>query len=127
MYIKKYLFGPLGSMELSPYKWWNSKRREYSTKLFYNLLAAQCVFLLWSLSSEGVKFFDILFSVPRILIVDVILISIINVVYYIWPTLEYLFFGKINILYRKYTFALLNLISVFIFIGALIVLYTGKA
>ncbi len=127
MYVRNYLFGPLGSMELSSFKWWNSKRREYSTKLLYSLLSAQAIFLLWSLSLEGVEPLGALLSIPRALIIDVLLISIVNLIYFIWPTLEFLFFEKINILYRKYTFALLNLISASIFIGALFLLYTGKA
>lgn len=127
MKIHNFIFGPMQSMEKTAYSWWNSKRKEYNIKFLLCLFSAQFLFALVVISSTSNTDVSILRKITAMLITDLLIIVIINMIYFLWPTLEIFFFKKINILYRKYCFALLNIINVLIFMSALIIVFLAKA
>lgn len=119
MRIGNFLFGPLIDMHLPPYQWWNSKRKEYTLKFFAFFLPAQVFLFMASFSLGRINAENFLEKVLGALVVDAVLICVLNLLYFLWPTLELLFFKNINLLYRRYCFALLNLFSVSLFVMAL--------
>ncbi len=129
MGMGRFLVGPLGNMDLPSYRWWNSKRKEYNLKFISCLLAAQILFFIAYLTLDISDSESILSRIYRALLVDILIIFIINLLYFLWPTLESLFFKKINKLYRRYCFAVLNLSNIFFVVCALVfVIYiTGLA
>lgn len=110
MIIHNFIFGPMLSMEKSAYSWWNSKRKEYNIKLLLCFVAAQFLFMLVAVSSTGFADVDIAQRFIRMLIADLFIFLLMNIVYFLWPTLEVIFFRKINVLYRKYCFAFLKVL-----------------
>lgn len=115
------------SMEKTAYSWWNSKRKEYNIKFLLCLFSAQVLFSLVAISSIGNADAGILRRITGMLVADLLIILLINLIYFLWPTLEVIFFKKINILYRKYCFALLNIINALILVSALIIVFINKA
>jgi hypothetical protein len=112
MSIRQFLMGPLENMDLPSYQWWSSKRKEYNLKFISCLLVAQVFFFIASLSLGISNSESILSRILSALFVDAIIILLINLLYFLWPTLEVLFFKKINKIYRRYCFAMLNLLNV---------------
>lgn len=126
MNIHNFIFGPMQSMEKPAYSWWNSKRKEYNIKFLLCLLASQLLFALSAISSISNSEVSILRRVAGMLTTDLLIVLLINIIYFLWPTLEIIFFTKINILFRKYHFALLNILNILIFISALIIVFISK-
>jgi hypothetical protein len=58
---------------------------------------------------------------------DLLAIILVNIIYFIFPTLEFILFRKFNILFRKYAFQFLNLINLIIPILALAIIFIAKA
>ena len=127
MRVNKFLFGPLIDMNLPPYQWWNSKRKEYTLKFVLCLLSAQMLLFLASFSLGVIKTEEFLGKVINALVLDAVLICVMNVLYFLWPTLEILFFKSINLIYRRYCFAFLNIFSASLFLMAVIFVYYIKA
>jgi len=126
MYISKFIFGPSGQMELSAIKWWNSKRWEYNLKFLSCLLAAQFLFALVALSLSAHSEVGMGRKILGALTADALILVAVNLIYFLFPLLELMLFKKIYILYRKYTFAFLNLINLGIILGAFIMVLLAK-
>lgn len=120
MSISQFLMGSIKDMDLPSYQWWNSKREEYNLKFISCLLIGQILFFIASLNFGISNPENALSRVFSALFVDLLIILLINVLYFLWPTLEVLFFKKINKLYRRYCFALLNLVNVLFVVCVLI-------
>jgi hypothetical protein len=126
MNIHDFIFGPMQAMEKTAYSWWSSKRKEYNIKFLLCLFSAQVLFALVAISSTSNTDVDFLRRITGMLMADLLIILLINLIYFLWPTLEIIFFKKINILYRKYCFAFLNIINVLILLSALIIVFISN-
>lgn len=126
MSFAKFFYGKLDNMELSALRWWNSKRLEYSVRFLICLIIAQLLFLLTAFSLGGIDTSNILQRLMSAFFWDLVLLLLINVVYFLWPCLEVVLFKKINIVYRKNCFAFLNVLNVLIVISAFVLVIASK-
>lgn len=125
--LKMFLYGPLTNHELPAFAWWNSKRQEYNIKLVSCLLSAQFIFFLMAISQNRVTLNNFIQKISTMLYAGALTVAFFNLVYFIFPTLEALFFKKINLLFRRYSFALLNIFNAGILIIALVTLVIVKS
>lgn len=126
MYINSFIFGPMISMGAPAFSWWESKRLEYNLKFISCLLIAQLLFFLVAISNVGLAEFDIVRRIMGAIVTDVIFLLALNIIYFAWPIVELVIFRKINIIFRKYMYALLNILNLIIVIGALLIVFLSK-
>lgn len=111
MALKKFLLGNMSSNEPNSFKWWNSKRIEYSLKLLLCLVIAQVIILATFLHLNEITANRIGYWVGQVFVKDIIVLITANIIYFLMPALETVFFKKSKEKYRKIGFGLLNLIS----------------
>ena len=126
MYFSRFLFGPIRNMEWPALKWWNSKRLEYNIKLLLCLIIAQFLLAMVAISTSTGGEFDFVRRLLGAIITDIVILALVNVFYFLMPVLELVFFRKINILYRKYSFALLNILNLVFILVATVMLFVIK-
>ena len=122
MNIKYFLTGPMIQMERPAFPWWCSKWLEYNIKFVSCVSIAQLLFLLVITSKVSHHHFFIA-KLVHMLRADLLLIVLINVIYFVFPALEFLVFRKVNILFRKYTFQFLNMVSLAFPVLALVIVF----
>lgn len=126
MNIKYFLTGPMNQMEKPAFPWWGSKWLEYNIKFICCLFIAQLLFILVAISKSNENF-NFIMKLAGMLQADFLAIILMNIIYFIFPTLEFLLFRRFNILFRKYTFQFLNIINLIIPIFALVIVFVAKA
>jgi hypothetical protein len=126
MNLKYFLTGPMLQMEKAAFPWWGSKWLEYNLKFIFCLFIAQLLFMLAAISMADENF-NFAVKLVGMLKADLLAIILVNIIYFIFPTLEFILFRKFNILFRKYAFQFLNLINLIIPILALAIIFIAKA
>jgi hypothetical protein len=124
--VKTFLFGPIKNYEMPAFAWWDSKRHEYNIKLVSCLLSAQFIFLLMAISQNKVTSENFVQKISSMLFAGAITVGFFNLIYFLFPALEALLFKKINLLYRRYSFAFLNVINAGFVLTALVALVIVK-
>ena len=119
--LEVFFFGSMAGMELSSFRWWNGKRLEYNARFVGCLIFAQILFLItgFGLAENGTQ--HVISSLPGMLVSDLFLFLLVNIIYFLWPSLEIVVSKKWSAVYRKYCFAFINFISAMIALGALVV------
>jgi len=126
MSFARFFYGKLDSMELPAFRWWNSKRVEYSLRFLICLIFSQLLFFLIAFSLGGIDTSNIFQRIVSALLSDVVLLLLVNIVYFLWPVIEVILFKEINIVYRKNCFAFLNLLNVLIVVSAFMIMVASK-
>ena len=125
--LQKFLYGNIENMEYGAFRWWNSKRMEYNLKFIGCLVLAQ--FLLFgaaqSLQLSADK--NIYEKLSGTLIADIVIIIVINILYFLIPILETIAFKSYKPKYRKNVFALTNALNLLILVGAIVFVVILKA
>ncbi len=123
--MNNFFFGTISNMELPTLKWWNSKRKEYNLRFISCLLISQLIMFLVSFSLGGITSDNLTSRISSMLVSDLLLIVVINIIYFIWPAIERIGF-KNSPKFRLRCFAFINGLSLMILIGALILMVVTK-
>jgi hypothetical protein len=114
-YLNKFFIGRWDNNDLTAFKWWNSKRAEYTIRFLGCLLAGQLLIALASFSLGLTNSENISSRLISLLVGDLILIVFINLLYFLWPAIEAIFFRKSPDGYRKKCFIFLNITNILVF------------
>lgn len=123
----RFFFGISGDTSLPAFKWWNSKRLEYNLRFLGCLLAGQVLLLMTSYSLGLATADNILNKIAGALISYLMVLAVVNLVYFLWPALELLLFRANPQKYRSVCFAVLNGLSLALFVAILFLIFAIKA
>lgn len=124
--IRRFFWGQSRDMGLSAFKWWNSKRLEYNLRFLGCLVVGQVLLLMTSYSLGIITVSNILNKVASALLADLVVLVVVNLVYFLWPTLEFLLFRKNPKKYRSVCFAVLNGLNLAIVVTVFVLIITVK-
>ena len=125
--LTRFLYGSQKESELSAFKWWNAKRWEYTIRIVGCVLTAQALFFLVSYSLGGITTENLIRRVVGALVSGLFVTAIVNIIYFLWPIMEIVFFKKSSLAYRKSCFAFINFISLMLPVGAILLIFIVKA
>lgn len=123
----RFFFGSARDASLPAFKWWNSKRIEYNLRFLGCLVAGQALLLMTSYSLGIVTEDNILNKIAAALIVDLVVLAVVNLVYFLWPAIELLLFRNNPQKYRSVCFAVLNGLSLALFVAIFVLMFALKS
>ena len=123
----RFFFGSAKDASLPAFKWWNSKRLEYNLRFLGCLVAGQVLLLMTSYSLGLETADNILNKIAGALIADLVVLAVVNLVYFLWPAVELLLFRKNPQKYRSVCFAALNGLSLTLFVAIFVLMFALKA
>ena len=86
--LEAFFFGSITEMERPSLKWWRGKRTEYNIRLVGYIFFEQFLFAImaFGLAENGAA--HVISKIPGLLEVDLFLVLLTNIMYFLWLGLE---------------------------------------